>query len=266
MKRIGKGSTVTVIVALVLAVSGFVGWRASYVPEPKHLGIGLGTYLARYETNRLEAYTATRAIGTNAVPYLVQEMQRNVLAEALMKVAPKMPASLRPIFPDPRKYHYRRMAAAHLLSEFPEALPAALAMLEEEEGEGVISYCMMIVGLHALGSAHEERAMKTLVRLTRAPDRDTRKMAVGYLTKFTRWSDEVVPALVSGLYYPGTGPRLIEALVRFGTNALPYLKVAAASEARTNVHVRPASVALERIEQLAAARNQNVVTNLAGKL
>ena len=263
----GKGGTVAFFLALVLAMSGFVGWRAAHVPEPKHLGVGLAIYLARYETNRLEAYMAARAIGTNAVPYLVQEMQRNVLAEALMKIGEKAPKNTRPIFPDRRKYETRRAAAAHLLSEFPEAVPAALEMLEEEESHGgVTSYCMLIVGFHGIGSAHEERAMKTLVRLARAPDRDTRRMAIGYLTKFTRWSDEVVPALVLGLYYPGMGPRLIEELVKFGTNALPYLKVAAASEARTNVHVRPASVALERIEQLAASRNQTVVTNLAGKL
>lgn len=268
MNRRAKRSTLLLFALALLVFSALVGWRLATVPEPRHMGIGLGTYLMQWQTNRLQVREAVSSIGTNAVPYLIQEMRRNSLAEILIKVGAKVPASVRPILPDPRKYQLRRLAATDLLFDYPEALPAALDLLEQGDHSSIMQSCLMIVRFHALGSPYEERALKTLVNLTRHPDRSIRQHAIGNLTKYKdlRWSDDVVPALISGLYYPGMGPHLIDALVTFGPTALPYLKVAAVSEAMTNVHIRPASVALEKIEQQLRKLDHKYATNSKGNL
>ena len=63
------------------------------------------------------------------------------------------------------------------------------------------------------------------------------------LPRFKGHPEIIMPVLIQSLKEPG-GYKRIDIVVRFGTNAIPALRELTISE--TN-HVRPATVALERI-------------------
>lgn len=250
----------TFTLALLAAGAAGIFW-ARYIPEPAYQGVGLGTYLAQWQTNQFGAQKAIKELGTNAVPYLVRKMQRDSFTETLLKLAEKAPKSLQPLLPRSMEYNITRYAAASLLRDEPSALPAAIKLLEQDDPFSPVSFaCTIIVANHGPHSEHELRAVRTLVKAAIGPDRSTRHFALQYLSRYRMWSSkvniktEIIPALIGGLYYPG-GTRYMEPLIQLGTNALPALRIAAESE-KTNVHIRPAGIVVEKIEQIQASNAQ----------
>ena len=233
-----------------LAVFAFALWWAAHVPEPKYEGIGLGVYISNSTNNVGPAKVATAGLGGLAVPYLVQQMKPDPLRELLFKAAQKLPGQFNSILNDRGEYQRRRAVAAFLLltlgTNAVTALPAALQMVEASD-DRVFLNAVQLLRL-APGTEHETRALHALLHLISLKRPDwahtfARRIAYDLLPNFTANSEIVIPALVKSLHEPG-GARRIDPVVRFGTNAIPALRIASASE--TN-HVRPATVALERI-------------------
>lgn len=224
-------------------------WRYHRVPEPKVNGVGLGVYLADSRAES-DLQRIASEFGPRAVPYLAQQIRRDRAREQIHKAAARLPFEKDLLAADIKNYNRRRFIALHLLyalhTNALSCLPEILEITENPD-DPAFSTALIILRI-APGTEHELRALNALVAATTVsrPNRSSsfeRNYAYGLLPYFTAHPDVVIPALVSSLHEPG-GYKRIDSVVRFGTNALPALKEAALRE--TN-HIRPATIALERI-------------------
>lgn len=236
--------------AAIIAILAFIIWRINYIPEPKLNGSGLSAYLtsSRYESDLREV---AHAFGPRAIPYLTHQIKRDSLRESLHKTLQKFPFGKSFLAADVKSYNKRRYSALYFLFAMEKkaipALPEILTIAEAPEDPAFTTalYTLRI----APGTKHELRALKALIAATSLYDSPARSYTFernhlyGLVSEFTAHPEIVAPALVASLQAPG-GYKRIDSVVQFGTNALPALKEAALRE--TN-HIRPATIALERI-------------------
>ena len=250
-------------IGLVLTLSY---WR-SYLPEPRHNNIGLNTYLTSTNFEYL-AYTGyhpsaqlAKALDPKAATYLAKQMQPNAVYELAFRLAPKFPSAVQPLFPNKAEYQTRRLRASSILSMMrtnaAPALPTLLSLVEKRDP--LIEHpCLMLVGTLAPGTTYEERALRMLLRLLEQPRPSSaynhRKAIYSVLGNFTIRLDEISSVLVHGLREYSTVSPCLDSILKIGPPAIPALREAVKSE--TNIHVRPAGLALEKIEQAQKQRSQ----------
>ena len=244
------------IVGFALALSF---WH-SYVPEPVHNGIGLSTYLTG--TNNFEdGFRVSQILSAKAAPYLANEMRPQPLYELAFRLAPKLPAAVRSILPNQSEYQMRRARASRMLyymrTNAAPALPTLLGLLEKRDP--IIQHnCLILVGTLAPGTQYEERALqlllKTLGEPIARPEYNHRKAIYSVLGNFTIRLDELSSLLAQGMREHANISPCLDSLLKIGPPAIPALKEAVKFE--TNIHIRPADLALEKIEQAQKERSQ----------
>lgn len=242
------------IVILTLLLLGAAGWWFVRIPEPAFNGVPLGIYLDTFRSEPQKAYAAVRALGPSAVPYLVEEMKPDPIFENLNRASPRLPASLQSLLPDHISYLNRRMHASALLGSLgTNAISAVPVLLTINLTNDLLflSQTVDLIGRLAPGTKYERKAVNALLEaITNGSahynGKALKKAAYQHLGAFTYSQEQIIPILVSGLHEPGMSGACIAGLVKFGTNAIPALRNASLSE--TN-HVRPATVALEKIEK-----------------
>lgn len=241
----------SLLLCAFVAILAFAAWRFHHVPQPNYHGIGLGDYIFNPSNTVEHTHAAVVEVGSIAVPYLIQQMQPEPLRELVHKAARRL--TIQPGFlqEDWLAYQRRRtISAFHLVvlgTNSITAVPDALELAASPE-DPTYYYCLRLLEF-APGTEHETNALNLLLKVCREhdgtwPQKDPRWLAAyGALSAFHRHPDIVLPIILPLLHEPG-GFRHIESILRFGTNAIPYLQNASASE--TN-YVRPATVALRKL-------------------
>jgi hypothetical protein len=247
-----------------LSISGGVAFIASltlwwnHIPEPKLNGVGLGHYLDN-AAKQADVDRIVPQFGLAAVPYLANQIEPDPIRELLRQASQKLkfePAALQKDWTD---YQQRRKCALSFLyllgpDAVEAALPAILSVAERPEDpafQSVLPYLRL-----ALGTEHETRALHAVIGMTKLKRQHwshaiAKQLAYDMLPRFKNHSGIIMPVLIESLQEPG-GYKRIDIVVRFGTNAIPALRELTATE--TN-HVRPATVALERILAVSVAAN-----------
>jgi hypothetical protein len=253
-------AVICVIVVLV-TVACCVAWMR-HVPEPRYKGVGLGQYLRENPRNSQlfrEGREAVRELGASAVPYLMSEIEKNPVIEFLLRIGPSMPAKVASIFPNRYDYLNTRSRAAGFLPEAGtnaiKVLPRLLEMAEAEH-PNYTHNLIRAIGMLAPGTVHQDRARTLMIEVVKASknnrsESELERMSYHFLGAFG--GSEVVRPLIDGLQRPNMVDACIEALKRLGTNAVPDLKKVAEAEAG---HIRPATLALEKIEAKVSADSQ----------
>lgn len=237
------------LLALIFLSFAVLAWL-NHVPEPHFNGRGLHNYLE--DSDQTQANLAVLNLGSAAVPYLTSVIKRDPLRELIYSAAEKNGHALKFLHEDQVKYRTRRMQASYQLTKLgtnaATALPVIVALVESLDD--YVFYSGIEILRFAPGTKYETRALNALLRIT-ALNRvkewrsDTYAIQAAYetLPAFSSHYHVIIPLMIKSLQVPG-GYKRIDAIVQLGTNALPALREAALSE--TN-HVRPATVALERI-------------------
>jgi hypothetical protein len=236
--------------AAVISILAAFTWRFFYLPEPTLNGSGLSAYLAsaRYQSDFSEV---AHAFGPGAIPYLTRQIKRDPWRESFHKATQKLPFGKSFIAADAKSYYQRRYYALYFLFAMgTNAVPALPDILKIAEAPDDPLFTTALYTLKiAPGTEFELPALKALLAATSLYDSPARSYTFernhlyGLVSEFTAHPEIVAPALVASLQAPG-GYKRIDSVVQFGTNALPALKEAALRE--TN-HIRPATIALERI-------------------
>jgi hypothetical protein len=233
---------IAVLVALTL------WWN--HVPEPKLNDVGLGHYL---DTAAQQADLARiiPQFGLDAVPFLAKQIEPDPIRELLHRASQKLSLEHDLVRKDWANYQQRRTRAIsffYLLG--PDAVEAALPTILTiaERPEDPAFYSVLPFLSLSLGTEHEVRALHAIIAAIKVKHQPwsrayAKPLAYEMLPKFKNHPDIIMPPLIESLHEPG-GYKRIDLVVRFGTNAIPGLRQATLSE--TN-HVRPATVALERI-------------------
>jgi hypothetical protein len=255
-----RGRKIGLTLALLVPLSAALAFQLNRVPEPEYNGVKLGFYLTNKVVQWAQASETLSGLGPRAVPYLLDQMAPNPAYEWMFKIGPRLPASLQKLIPDQRKYNGRRHMAATFLSHLDQdaisALPHALAAIERKD-PAVLESCMMIVGWLSPGTSYEPRAVDAFLAV--AEDKSLsaplapqmRRAAIGWLQRMSPRHTQAIPAILRHMYEPGMGETCMKSLVRFGTNALPALRLAAEEEKKG--HIRLAEMTIEKIEQQARA-------------
>ena len=107
--------------------------------EPTYQGKSASFWLDSWDTNMAGTDAAFRAMGTNAVPFLIQTLERkpSKLSEVLDKKSVdysinhpgQIPENVRKIFPSAYRTEQRRETAAFLLGELGPLAEAAIPTL-----------------------------------------------------------------------------------------------------------------------------------------
>jgi hypothetical protein len=195
---------------------------------------------------------ATKKLGPAAVPYLVEQLKREPVREALHTAGRKAPGLSQFILTDVQSYRRRRMVTAWVLAtvdcDVSAALPVALEIVNFPEDPAFVHCVMLLAKAH--GTQYEEEAVRGLIRVSTfklsSRNQFAKRMVYEALPKFSGHPELVIPALVNSLQEPG-GFQRINTVASFETNAIPYLLPMIEKE--TN-HVRPATIALERIMKM----------------
>ena len=239
---------------LFLSISGGIVVLAAltlwlnHVPEPKLNGVGLGHYI----DNAAQQVDLARIIpqfGLAAVPYLAKQIEPDPIRELLHRASQKFSIEHDLLRKDWATYQQRRARALsffYLLGPdgVEAALPTIITLAERPEDPAFYSALPFLS--MALGTEHEVRALHALIAALKVKHRSrgyAKPLVYGMLPKFKNHPHIIMPPLIESLHEPG-GYKRIDIVVSFGTNAIPALREATRSE--TN-HVRPATVALERI-------------------
>ena len=246
MRRSRNIAALFVTLCVLLALSF---WR-SYVPEPMYNGVGLGTYLFGANTFE-EGFRVSQILGVKAAPYLANEMQPNAAYELAFRLAARLPPGVQSMLPDKNEYQRRRSKASTMLlflrTNAAPALPTVLKLVEKRDPL-MQHTCLILLGTVAPGPSHEERALELLLRALEEPiarsEYNPRKAIYSVLGNFTICLDKISFALAHGLHEHAN----------IGPPAIPALREAVKLE--TNIHIRPAGLALEKIEQAQKERSQ----------
>jgi hypothetical protein len=231
-------------IAIIAALT--LWWR--HVPEPKLNGVGLGHYLDT-APQQADLPRIIPQFGLDAVPYLAKQIEPDPIRELVHRASRKFSLKHDLVRKDWANYQQRRARALsffYLLGPdgVEAALPAILTLAERPEDPAFYSALPFLS--MALGTEHEVRAVHALIAATKVKHQSrayAKPLVYGILPQFKKHRDIIMPSLIESLHEPG-GYKRIDIVVSFGTNAIPALRQATLSE--TN-HVRPASVALERI-------------------
>ena len=194
-KRIIIGSVCALLLLGIIFVARF-----THIPEPVFEGVQLGIYLSDPQKCDDTVQKKFKALGREAVPYLIDQMKPDLLQEIFAKIHPKLPVRVQKAVPDPLIYQSRRITAAMLLSvlhtKAADCLPVAMELLEKKD-PAVKAYCIGLAGLHAPGTVYEERALRFLLAActyTAPMDREKTRTAIYWLGRnFRRHKDEIIP-------------------------------------------------------------------------
>ena len=242
---------------LFLSISGGIAILAAltlwwnHVPEPRLNGIGLGHYLDK-APQQADLLSIVPQFGHSAVPYLAKQIEPDPIRELIHNASQKLKFEPAALLKDRIAHHERRARAIYFLTllgtDAVEAAFPTILTIAERPDDPVFHIALPLLQL-ALGTEQEVRALHALIAATRlerepwSPRKFAKQVAYEMLPKFKNHPDIIMPPLIDSLHEPG-GYKRIDIVVGFGTNALPALREATRSE--TN-HVRPATIALERI-------------------
>lgn len=241
------------VILSVLTVTFIVASRVLNTDEPSHGGRSLSSWLEEFDRTpwgtNTEAALAVRAMGTNTIPFLVED---------LMGRDPKWRSEARRHLWTTRRELYwmrespaqrARTRASHALRALgPDAKPALAILIEEvREGEGQSG--LPWVGIAAI-APNISNAVPTILDMLDDPRH--RAQATRFLSRNPDCPEVSIPYLIRCLHDEDWWTRryALVALERFGTNA-----TAAELDVRqllddTNASVAgQAAIALESIQQ-----------------
>jgi HEAT repeat protein len=209
-----KRVKIALAVLLFLGVFGLTAWQIVRPTEPVYRGRRLNLWLERYrpDGDMPEVDEAVRSVGTNAIPFLLQNLQAK---DSRLK---PMLTVLGLKYISARIHHMRAEKGFSALgADASKAVPDIIEVYEQNPSASAREAAAN--ALVAIGPAAEQ-AIPALIKSTASTNSDVRAFALYTLGRMAIESDLVDPVLIRGLHDP---VRQVRYDAAFGLSSLSFM-------------------------------------------